>query len=211
MEAGDVATIERLLRVEPVLTRSRGDDGLTPVMLAAYRKRDDVLSLLLAHATELDIFESAAVGRPERVQELIGHDQAIANAYSSDGFTALHLASFFGHAPAVRILLDAGADVNAGARNPMRVHPLHSALAASHYEIAGLLLSRGADPNAPQQQGWTPLHQAGQHGDRALVDLLLAAGADAAAVNDAGASPADTAAEAGHTALARLLRAQYEP
>ena len=55
-----------------------------------------------------------------------------------------------------RLLLDAGADVNQPM--PDGTSPLLLAIINAHYELAGFLLDRGADPNA-DGQGWTALHQ----------------------------------------------------
>jgi ankyrin repeat protein len=69
-------------------------------------------------------------------------------AWSGDGFTALHLAAFFGEAGAARVLLSSGADVHALSRNPLAVPPLQSAVAAGERELAQLLLEAGARPDA---------------------------------------------------------------
>ena len=59
--------------------------------------------------------------------------------------------------------------------------PLHSAAATgdpdARYEIANLLLEHGADPNARQQDEFTPLMAADQHGDTRLRELLVQHGA----------------------------------
>ena len=59
--------------------------------------------------------------------------------------------------------------------------PLHSAAATQdpevRYAIAKLLLEAGADPNARQQDEYTPLMAADQHGDTRLRELLLEHGA----------------------------------
>ena len=59
--------------------------------------------------------------------------------------------------------------------------PLHSAAATrdaeTRYELAELLLEHGADPNARQQDEFTPLMAADQHGDERLEELLLEHGA----------------------------------
>ena len=102
------------------------------------------------------------------------------NAWSSDGFAPLHLASFFSRGDAVRLLLDRGADVGAVARNDMKVQPLHSAVAAQSTEIVAALLVAGADPNARQQDDFTPYMAAAQIDDPGLMRLLQDHGAETA-------------------------------
>lgn len=136
---------------------------------------------LLASDSKLDVFEAAAVGRTERLEELLDRDPELANAWADDGFQPLGLASFFGHAEAVRLLLERGAEVNSASRNDLKVMPLHSAAAtpdpAARYEIARQLLEHGADPNARQQDDFTPLMAADAHEDERLRELLLEHGA----------------------------------
>ena len=102
-----------------------------------------------------------------------------------------------------RILLEAGADVDAVADNETHVQPLHSAAASRHLEVCRLLLAAGADVNARQAGGFTPLHAAAQNGDPEMVELFLSARADPAAATDAGETPAATAEAAGHVDVAR--------
>lgn len=136
---------------------------------------------LLAEDPELDVFEAAAVGRTERLRELLDQDASLANAWAEDGFQPLGLASFFGHVEAARLLVERGAEVNSASRNEMKVMPLHSAAATAdaetRYDLAKLLLENGADPNAVQQDEYTPLMAADQHGDQRLRDLLVEHGA----------------------------------
>jgi len=136
---------------------------------------------LLAEGPELDIFEAAAVGQTARVLELLDEDESLANAWAEDGFQPLGLASFFGHVAAARLLVERGADVNSASRNPQKVMPLHSAAAAddpeARYELAKLLLEAGAEPNARQQDDFTPIMAAAQSGDDRLAQLLEEHGA----------------------------------
>lgn len=153
---------------------------MSDVLQAIYRGDREEADRLAA-GKELDVFEASALGRTERVRDLLDADPALANAWAEDGFQPLGLASFFGQADAARLLVERGADVNSASRNTMKVMPLHSAAAAQdpgvRYEIAQLLLEAGADPNARQQDEYTPLMAADQHGDDRLRELLVAHGA----------------------------------
>jgi ankyrin repeat protein len=151
---------------------------VSPLLQAMYERRQADVDAILATEPELDVFEAAALGRADRVSELLAVDPGLANAWSSDGFTVLHLAAFLGTTETARALLDAGADPAAVARNDMLVQPLHSAAAAHNTELCRLLLERGAPVNGQQQQGYTALDEAAMTNQDDLRDLLLEFGAD---------------------------------
>ena len=155
---------------------------MSELLQAVYRGDQARVDELLAAGPELDVFEAAAVGRVDRLRTLLDEDATLANAWAEDGFQPLGLASFFGHADAARLLVDRGAEVNSASRNDLKVMPLHSAVAEKdpeiRYEIAKLLLEHGADPNARQQDDFTPLMAADQQGDQRLRALLVEHGAE---------------------------------
>lgn len=130
------------------------------------------------------------------------------NAYSTDGFTPLHLSAYFGGLEACELLLDRGADLEARSRNEQLhdVTPLHSAAAGRQTQVALLLLDRGADPNATQPGGWTPLHQAAANGDLVLCRALLKHRAKRAPMSDDRTRPLDFAIENGYPDVVRLLK-----
>jgi ankyrin repeat protein len=205
IDAGDEARLAELLATEPGLAGERDDDGVSAALHARYRDNHDAVAQLLATDPDLDIFDAAGLGRPDRLAELLAADPGLASAFASDGFTPLHLASFFGWSEAARLLLERAAPPNAVSRNPMQVMPLHSAAAGGHDEVARLLVAAGADVNARQLHGYTPLHAAAQNGDAEMTEMLLAAGADPAARTDDGQTAADIAAAAGHAEIAARL------
>jgi ankyrin repeat protein len=167
------------------------EPSVSDLMLARYRGDDAEVARLLSGDPELDVFEAAAVGRVERLRELLDADAGLARARSADGGTALHFAAFFRQPEATRLLVEHGADLEARAAAFGDVTPLHSACASGERESARILLEHGADPNVRQQGGFTPLHAAAQNGDQELAQMLLARGADPELATDDGRRPRD--------------------
>ena len=205
IDAGQLDSVRAILDHEPALATSPDGDGVSAVMHALYRGQRPAAEAVAARLPSLDVFEAAALGRTEVVETLVRSEPALAAAWSTDGFTALHFAAFFGGGGAASALLGAGADPNLRSRNDLAVMPLHSAVAGGHGDVVAVLLDAGADPNVRQRHGWTPLQGAAEHGDINAVERLLAAGADPSATNDEGTSAADLARAGGHAALAERL------
>ncbi len=206
IKARDAARASELLEQDPSLVQSRNAAGESPVLTAVYYGAKEILQQLLEWGAELDPFEAAAVGDVDRLSDLVRVQPSVINRYSHDGFTPLALASYFGHAEAVRILLGKGADVNARSKNALQNDPLHNASAGNHPEVAALLLDAGADANKPEGRGWTPLHLAANGGYLELAQLLIARGADVN-VRREGVTPLGEALAKGRAAVADLLRA----
>ncbi len=204
--AGDAERVAALVTEDPSLAMARGDDGVSALLLARYRFDRPTMDALLAADPDLDVFEAAALGRIDRLRERLMDDPTSVTAISSDGFTALHLAAFFGKAEVTRILLDAGARIDTYTTNAFANQPLHAAAAGRHIDVCRLLVAAGADVNATQHGGYTPLHEAAQHGDDEMVELFLSAGADPTISVEDGGTPADLAEAAGHADVAHRLR-----
>jgi ankyrin repeat protein len=133
--AGDAKRVGALVDADRSLADAVAKDGYTPLGLAAFFKRRDVVKALLDRGAKPSV--------PSRDQ----------------GFTPLHSAVATDAASVerdiVRLLLDAGADPNAKSREGGT--PLHTAAFTGDLEIAEMLLAYGADPNATDPKGLTPL------------------------------------------------------
>lgn len=206
IKGGRVEEAARLARENPAVLEARDANGASPVSVAIYNGKLDVANALAALAA-LDLYEASALGKVDRIHEILRQDPSLVSSHAPDGFTPVALAAFFGHADAVRALIAAGADVNAAAKNAFKVQALHAAVAGRNMEIVRAVLSVGANPNAPQQAGFRPIHEAGANANRELAELLIANGADPMLTNDEGKTAIDLAREKGHTEFANWLAA----
>lgn len=148
-----------------------------PVLLAAALVSG---SALLPTSGESPVADAAMRGDTAAVRSLIKRRTDV-NAPQGDGMTALHWAATHGDVAEVKLLLGAGARVDAGTRNG-NYTPLHMASRSGRAEAIKALIKAGANVNALTTSGGaTALHFAAGDGDADAVTALL----DAHAVVDA--------------------------
>jgi ankyrin repeat protein len=115
--------------------------------------------------TAIDSGRMAELARPaantqvtEEVDTLNGGVAGYAGTVGGvGGFTALHHAARQGNVEAARALLDGGADVNDTSRAD-HTTPLLIAAINGQFDVAMLLVQRGANPNIASTPGMTPLY-----------------------------------------------------
>jgi ankyrin repeat protein len=137
---------------------------------------------------------------PKVLQVLLGLDQVNVNLLNRHDESALMLASLKGQEPAVRRLIERGADVNKTGWTP-----LHYAATSGHVPIMRLLFEHHAfvDPESPN--GTTPLMMAARYGSVEAVKLLLDEGAVPTSRNRLGLSALDFACMGERPDAIRLL------
>src|SRR5437899_2488236 len=174
---GNAAMMELLLKAgaDP---NSALPEGETALMTAARSGSVDAVNTLVARGADVNRKEAwrgqyalmwaAAEGHAEVIRTLVAHGADI-RARSNGGFTPLLFAVREGKIPAVKALLEAGAALNEslpsrrGGETPAAdaepgLNAFMLAVGNAHYELATLLLDKGADPNSAPL-GFTALHQ----------------------------------------------------
>src|SRR3954466_6616444 len=212
IKAGEFERVKAMVSADPALIDARSGTGDSAILTAVYHRQKEIVNLLVARGATMTIFEACAAGEIERVERLLELSASGAvegpaiNAYSTDGWTALHLASFFGHPKISELLIARGADVTARSTNANGNTPLHAALAGNHKFVAAVLLGAGADVNAADAAGWRPLHIATANNNMDAIKTLIAQGADVVAANSEGKTPLSLAQEKNHREAAAFLR-----
>jgi ankyrin repeat protein len=208
IQANDATKVRTVLGRNPFVARMKTPNG-TAVLTAKYHGADAALGALLERVEEdrLNVYEASALGRAGRLKTILGQSRTRVNQPNPEGFTPLGLAAFFGHADAVRVLLDHGATVDQVDRSRFANTALDAAVAANHADVARILLAAGASANVRDAVRATPLHKAAQNGNPEVVRMLLERGADVTAVRDGGHTPLADARDKGHGEVVELLRA----
>ncbi|KAK3286310.1 hypothetical protein CYMTET_6131 [Cymbomonas tetramitiformis] len=152
-------------------SRREGEDGATPLHIAASHGQEEVVDDLLAKGARVDrvmkggvtpLFIAAQHGQKEVVDVLLAKDAQVGKA-NKDGATPLHAAAQHGHKEVADVLLAKGALL--GQPNKVR-DPTVAA--------AGLEATKIDRREAELLNGATPLFIAAQHGQKEVVDFLLA-------------------------------------
>jgi ankyrin repeat protein len=169
-KTGDEPKVRALIAAHPQLVVQRLPSGESPLMAALYRGHHPIVATLAELGAEIDVFAAAATGNIGALRQALEQPGA-RDAYAYDGWTPLHLAAFFGQQAAARLLVDAGASVEAVSRNSLANTPLHAATAGRHTAIALMLVERGADPETADAGGFSARKIAAEN---RLADVVAA-------------------------------------
>ncbi|NGF56123.1 ankyrin repeat domain-containing protein [Parapedobacter sp. SGR-10] len=206
IETGNVHDLELLLSKDPDLVQQNTSHDISPLLLACYYHKSQIVQVLLKYIKTITIHEACATGLVQHVQMMIENKPEVVNEISAHGFTPLGIAAHFNKEDVVRLLLMHHADPNISSQNGYNSYPLHAALNNNNSNISKMLIEAGAEVNVSQNGRITPLHLAAQHGNIELIILLLEQGADVSITTELGANASDLAAEKGFHDIAEILK-----
>jgi len=153
--------------------------GWTPLMWATWGDNPALVKMLIAHGAKLD-------------------------ARDNDGLTPLAIAAQNAKIKSTRVLLDAGAEVNAPVAKGGYT-PLMLASRSGSSELAASLIEHGANVNAANLGGVTALMIATAGNRSTLVELLLKAGAVVDARSEDGRTALSIAHANSNDAVIKIL------
>jgi ankyrin repeat protein len=214
--------------------------SVSSIMLAATRGHDDIAFMLKKAGAKTSIFTAAAMGDVDFVRDYVASGRNVDVVVKQGGWIPLELAAEYGHEEVVRLLLDAGADINfvdgdahsaldwaalagrtdmvallkrSGAKHfKFSIFTLDVFSAPHLYEVGYVdrYIRGGGDVEVRNAGGQTPLMYAAFECGP-IVKRLIAAGADVNAKDPEGWTALMSAAFRGNTpALTLLLEAKAD-
>ena len=156
-----------------------------------------MVSVLKKHGAKLDVYSAVAIGDFDALAKLLKTTPTAANTLSIDGYPAMHMAIKMNYSQAVKLLLDAGGDVEIKNKSKSTGSegetPLICVIVWAHDKIAEMLIEAGANVNAKAENQATPLHEAVGLGNVSIAKILLKNGAHKHAKDNEGRTPLEWA------------------
>eukprot|EP00439_Symbiodinium_sp_Y106_P027419 s2760_g3.t1 len=232
VQRGHVDVARLLLEAGANKDRTTKDDNNTPLCLAAeleHAGQVECVQLMLESRADVDIKNrdgrspllqalscttsgsaEAEVARCTKVADLLLKARANVEKTDDMGKPALVYACEMGCTDLVKMLLEAGAEVNQSCTKELGdtsrgSGALHRVAARGRPDIARMLLAARADVEKVDANGWTPLFKAVRHAHSEMVQLLLDEGANKLKKDSSGESPASIAKVFGDEDIVRLL------
>jgi uncharacterized protein len=161
---GVTSAVRDLIKKGADVNASENTENQTALMWAAAERHPQVVKLIADAGANVNA-KSRIIPEPKPYiiddENLVfGRNYPVTIRFPefTGGFTALYFAAQQADMESARILLDAGADINAA--NKEYGTPLIIALTSGHEDMARFLLDNGANPNVKDGWGITPLHYA---------------------------------------------------
>ena len=223
--AGNCTAVQHLLEFGgSELFTAAGDQGLTPVHLAAYSGHRDALVMMVSRFPNIDLpdklgrsalYLASHAGKSDCCALLLERGALVTSPSSRCGLTPVHVAASQGHADTLRLLLD-----NTEEASVVDTHSTDTSLAATplmlaaypgHARCVQLLLEYGSNVRALDICGRSALIWAVLSGQEECARLLLAAGGDIRQLDRRGRSPLHVAAAHGQViVLGALLESSVQ-
>lgn len=155
---------------------ARDHNLFSPLSIAIEKERLEIIEILLSNGAKPSIFNEAEMGRIDEVNKRLNEKPELINSTDKkklcEGCTLMHYAAKHGHLDMCKLLIEKGAEVDAGLG--YIATPLFYARSR---KIAEFLILSGADVNAGTESGVSPLVGAANWGAMEVAEFLLSKGA----------------------------------
>ncbi|XP_048255952.1 uncharacterized protein LOC124149448 [Haliotis rufescens] len=206
-QGGNKAIVQHLVSSSNINTR--GQNGYTPVMMAAFGGHQSVFDLLVSKQADLTLVDSAGDsllhvaclgGNKAIVQHLVSSSNI--NTRGQNGYTPVMMAAFRGHQSVFDLLVSKQADLTLVNNDGESL--LHVACCGGNKAIVQHLVSP-SNINTRGRNAYTPVMMAAFRGHQSVFDLLVSKQADLTLVNNDGDSLLHVACQGGNKAIVQHL------
>lgn len=166
---GNLARVKEILTEHPELINETATWKETPVDAATQMGDRAIIEYLIEKGAPVDFFTALVLAQVDRAREELGTNPQLVNARGVHGLPPLYFAAIGGSVPAVAMLLEAGADVNA---QTGPATPLHGAVMGGSREVAKFLIENGADGSLPDYKGRDARSLAMELGRPEIAELI---------------------------------------
>ena len=150
--AGQLARVNEILDQDASLIDQHSPDGFTPLGLAAFFGRKDILEALIHSGADADVASRNSMRVCQLHSAVAHHDAALSRQMAE-------------------MLLKHGAQVNTPQRGGWT--PLHEAASRGDVDLVRLLIQYGADKSVQNDEGITPRDLAQKGGHESVVAILV--------------------------------------
>lgn len=165
----DFPKVQYMLAEDPRLLNESATWIETAIAAAAHTGSRAIAEFLLGRGAPLDICAAAMLGRRDDVIAFLEQDADLINATGAHDIPLLFHAAISEDAGMVPLLVERGANVDAGIEKNTA---LHGAAGFGRVEVVRYLIDHDADFAALDHDGRTPLDVAEATGHEAVAELL---------------------------------------
>jgi ankyrin repeat protein len=166
---GNFAKVRELIEQDPSLLNVNAPWTETPIQAASHMGNRQIAEWLIESGAPVDVFTAIMLGRRDEVERFLDAEPALVRARGVHDMPILLFAAVGNQPEIAALLVERGADLNAGAGGNTA---LHGAAFANRPEMIGWLLEHGADSSALNYEGKTAMQVANEAGFTAVADAL---------------------------------------
>lgn len=175
---GDIKTIQALVQAGGSDFNATDNEGLTPVYIAAQNGHSHIIEELQKAGANVSQKNKANIS-PLQIAAQMGQAQAMealfragaTDSVTDNGRTAAHFAAIAGHVNIIKVLQDAGCNLELATNDGYT--PLFFAVQKGHAPFVKALAEAGCNLDTTLKDGVTPLFIAAQNGHTDIVKTLL--------------------------------------
>ncbi|XP_067653191.1 ankyrin-1-like [Haliotis asinina] len=188
---GNAKIVNYILMQNIVHINSKGDGGMTPVLIAAFHGKKEAFDILVKRGADLSVTDvggdnilhvASRGGNAKIVNYILMQNIVHINSKGDGGMTPVLIAAFHGKKEAFDILVKRGADLSVTDEDGDNI--LHCACGGRNVKIVNYILMQNiVDINEENDGVVTPVMLAAGTGEREIFDILVKRGADLSVTN----------------------------